>query len=196
MSEENKAIVRRYVEELDRRKGPAEELCAPNFTAHVPGSPAMDLLSFKEVIGGFYTAFPNLTHTIEDLVSEGDKVAMRATMNLARRRPERITLELSDSLFVVIQSPGGRAAVPMNGDEIELNRSEWPTKVKVQWDGREPSFERALEDGGKIVDRFELVSRDRLIVTREFEVGPMGKTTVRFAYDREGGDSRPPIHLR
>ena len=111
---------------------------------------------------------------------------MQATISAAQRRPERLTLELNDSLFVMTQSPGGRTVAPMNGEEVDIGRSNWPTKVKLQWDARTPRIERSFDEGGKVIDHFELVSRDRLIITREFEAG-RGKTELHFAYDRKDG---------
>lgn len=113
--------------------------------------------------------------------------AQRAMMRIALARPTRVTLELDDSTFVVTQSPGGRAAMPMDGEEVELGRTEWPTKVRVKWDDRMPRLERAFEGGGKVVDHFELVSRDRLLLTRRIEGGPGGDIEVRYAFDRTSG---------
>ena len=47
MSEENKRVVRRYFEELDRRKGTPVELCADRFMFYVAGFPPMDLEAMK-----------------------------------------------------------------------------------------------------------------------------------------------------
>lgn len=43
MSEENKRVVRRYFEELDRRRATPVDLCAAGFAFHVAGFPSMDL---------------------------------------------------------------------------------------------------------------------------------------------------------
>ena len=40
-TEENKALVRRFLELLERELRIPEELLAPGFTYHVPGSPPM-----------------------------------------------------------------------------------------------------------------------------------------------------------
>ncbi len=118
--------------------------------------------------------------------------AMRHTLAAARQRPDRITLELDDSTFAVAQSPGGRTSVPIMGDEVELNRTAWPVIAKVEWDDGRPRLEREFENGGRIVDSFELVSRTRLIVTRKVEGGPGGDLELRFVYGREdsAGESR------
>jgi hypothetical protein len=51
MSEENKRVVRRYFEELDRRKGTPVDLCADRFTFYVAGFPPMDLEATKQLYG-------------------------------------------------------------------------------------------------------------------------------------------------
>ena len=114
MSEENKAIVRRFMEEQDESKGQAEELYAPGFIAHVPGSPSIDLKALKEMAGGFYSAFPNLTHVVEDLVAEGDKVAIRATSTATHDGPlmdiSPSHKEVSSSGMVIFRIVDGKIA--------------------------------------------------------------------------------------
>ncbi len=81
MSEENKAIARRFLEGQDQRKGPPPaELCTPSYKAHIVGFPSMDLEGHIELAKGFYAAFPDLNHTIEDAVAEGDKTVIRFTL--------------------------------------------------------------------------------------------------------------------
>jgi hypothetical protein len=110
--------------------------------------------------------------------------AMEATMNLALSRPMRIELELTDSLFVVSHTPGTTVGLPMKGDEVEVDLAGWPTKATVKWDDRRPRVERVVDEGGRVVDRYELVAPDRLLVTRELEGGAGGEMELRFVYDR------------
>jgi predicted ester cyclase len=80
MSEENKALVRRLFEDEDRLEGNAPaELFAPGFTAHIAGSPPMDLDSFEQFLKMWYNVFSDWSHNVEDLVAEGDRVAVRVT---------------------------------------------------------------------------------------------------------------------
>ena len=80
MSEENKALVRRYMEAMDRQDQPAlRELVAPNFIMSMAGAPPMDFEGATQIIGMFYGAFPDITHHIDDIIAEGDKVAVRLT---------------------------------------------------------------------------------------------------------------------
>jgi len=53
-----------------------DELCASHFVVHFAGSD-LDLGQTKEAARTFYAAFPDLSHRIEDLIAEGDRVALR-----------------------------------------------------------------------------------------------------------------------
>lgn len=79
-TEENKAIVRRFFEEILNKgnMAVADELFAPNYRFHFPGAPEpTDSEGMKQTLTVFRTGFPDLHFTIEDLIAEGDKVAMR-----------------------------------------------------------------------------------------------------------------------
>lgn len=75
--EENKVLIRRSFEESDHRKTYPAELCAPGFTAHPPGSPPVDLEAWQKYVAMYYAAFSDLNVTIEQVVAEGDRVAVR-----------------------------------------------------------------------------------------------------------------------
>ena len=82
MSEENKAVVRRFWEVFNSHNLDGwDALSAPNFINHDPGlpTPHADLPTLKETIRYIQTAFPDLKASEEDLFSEGDKVAARVT---------------------------------------------------------------------------------------------------------------------
>jgi len=76
-AEENKAIVRRYIATLDLAT--LDELTAPNFVYHNPGNPEVRTHEERKqkVIIALRTAFPDLKLNIEDVIAEGDKVAVR-----------------------------------------------------------------------------------------------------------------------
>jgi steroid delta-isomerase-like uncharacterized protein len=76
MSAENKALARRYFEEADRGGTPVE-LCAPGFTAHFPGFPPMDLAAYDQFTAAFHAPFSDLRHPIEEVIGDGDRVAVR-----------------------------------------------------------------------------------------------------------------------
>ena len=77
--EENKAIIRRAVEE-GWNKGNLDvfdELVAIDAVHHDWKTHGLE--AFKQAISADMTAFPDLQMTIEDMIAEGDKVAVRYT---------------------------------------------------------------------------------------------------------------------
>jgi steroid delta-isomerase-like uncharacterized protein len=82
MSEENKALVRRYFEEI-WDKGNLDlidELFTTNFVRHGPTGTEGEvrgLEEFKGLVSMYRSAFPDLQVPIEDLVAEGDRVVSR-----------------------------------------------------------------------------------------------------------------------
>jgi steroid delta-isomerase-like uncharacterized protein len=76
--QQNKAVVRRLIEELNRGNlAIADELIGSTYVdqnaSPMPPGPA----SFKETIALFRTGFPDLRWTIEELVGEDDRVVLR-----------------------------------------------------------------------------------------------------------------------
>ena len=84
MSEEKKAVVRRYNELVEQywRTGDADafdEVVASDFVHHAPGLPP-DLKGMKQALPMFRAAFPDMRLTVEDMIAEGDKVVDRVTV--------------------------------------------------------------------------------------------------------------------
>ena len=77
--EENKALVHRAYELVNRRELDAFfELLAPEYVEHLPiGDKSLEQV--KQYAGTVFGAFPDIHFTIEDMVAEGDKVAVRVT---------------------------------------------------------------------------------------------------------------------
>lgn len=76
---ENKRLIERALQAWDEwDMQTVEALHADNLVSH--GSDADGLDDFKTLLADWYDAFPDLTHTIEDFVAEGDKVAFRFTV--------------------------------------------------------------------------------------------------------------------
>lgn len=86
-AEQNKTIAHRFWEAQDRQDACAlDRLLSADFLNHMPGSPGpVDREGFMQVYGMFYAAFPDLRHTIEDLIAEGDKVAVRLSVRGTHR---------------------------------------------------------------------------------------------------------------
>ena len=76
MSEENKAVMRRFYEEFVNagNLAVAEEIIAPDCQLHF-GSMFMGPEAFKQTRVMMYAGFPDLRWTIEEMIAEGDKVA-------------------------------------------------------------------------------------------------------------------------
>ena len=83
MSEDNKAIARRFYSELVNQGdlSLADKLVVEDFVDHNPPGPdiAPGREGLKQVFSTFRSAFPDMRMTIEDQVAEGDKVVSRAT---------------------------------------------------------------------------------------------------------------------
>ena len=83
MSEKSKALIQRFVEEAFNKGNVdvANEVYASTFVAHDPtipegqGSPEQ----VKQFVNTYLSAFPDGHTTVEDLISDGEKVAYRWT---------------------------------------------------------------------------------------------------------------------
>jgi predicted ester cyclase len=76
----NKALVARRFEELDRGNlGVFDEMFTPEYVLRFPGAEPLDLEETKKFYASLYAALPDLTHTIEEQIAEGDKVVTRWT---------------------------------------------------------------------------------------------------------------------
>jgi steroid delta-isomerase-like uncharacterized protein len=80
-AEENKAVLRREVEELYNHTGNldvVEEIFSPDYVSHEPASGEVrGIEGARQFAATFRKAFPDLENTIEDMVAEGEKVVMR-----------------------------------------------------------------------------------------------------------------------
>jgi predicted ester cyclase len=79
MSEENKAVVRRWPEEVqsEHKFEVMDEIFAPDIVNHDPprGLPSpQGLEGIREFFKGMISAFPDFKAVIQDQIAEGDKV--------------------------------------------------------------------------------------------------------------------------
>jgi len=78
-TEENKALVRRAFELMNRKELDAFfQLLDPAYVAHYPIGD-FPLEQAKQFETMYFAAFPDAIATIEDMVAEGDRVAIRVT---------------------------------------------------------------------------------------------------------------------
>jgi predicted ester cyclase len=82
MSEENKALVRKFFDLLVREGRAPEELMVPDFLYHVPGVPPLDIEAVNQRTSALAAAFSDISRTLEDMVAEGDKVAFRSSIEM------------------------------------------------------------------------------------------------------------------
>jgi steroid delta-isomerase-like uncharacterized protein len=76
--EENKAIVRRFIESYNKHNLDSfDEFLAPDFVDHTHQQQGLE--SLKEVFIEAYKGFPDLHETIEEIIAEGDEVWVRLT---------------------------------------------------------------------------------------------------------------------
>jgi predicted ester cyclase len=78
--DENKAIVRRWIETFNNPYTPQTEVdvLAPGYIAHAPGLPGpLDLEAWSQFTAAFVEAFPDFRLTVEDIFSGDDMVAAR-----------------------------------------------------------------------------------------------------------------------
>ena len=88
-TEQNKAVVRRFIEQLLNSMDNAlvDELFAPDYVNHlVPGGRE----GFKQFFPMLHSAFPDLKwdFSVERLIAEGDYVMVRATMHVTNAGKE------------------------------------------------------------------------------------------------------------
>jgi predicted ester cyclase len=126
MSEDNKALVRRFYDEIFTKKNAnaIDEICSPDFVDRnpMPGqSPGRQ--GMKDAFGGFLHAFPDMAVTIEEMIAERDLVAARFTVTgthqgeLMGAKPtgKKITVHGIDMMRIV----GGNVVEATHyGDEI------------------------------------------------------------------------------
>jgi steroid delta-isomerase-like uncharacterized protein len=80
-TEANKALVRRWFQAFNDRDLPAEGAArAADFAAHVPGGPGpLDGEGWEAFVATFFAGFPDFRLDLEDVLAEGDRVAVRWT---------------------------------------------------------------------------------------------------------------------
>ncbi len=82
-AEESKAIVRRFWSVWEEGNiDLVDELLAPDYINHTPASPDQPTgpEGVKGVVAMFRSAIPDLRVVVEDMIAEGDKVAVRYTL--------------------------------------------------------------------------------------------------------------------
>jgi steroid delta-isomerase-like uncharacterized protein len=120
--EENKAVIRRWIEAYNERDLEAEaDVLAPGYVAHVPGAPGPlgleGLEAWRQFTAPFTEAFPDLRLTVEDIMAEGEMVAARVAFHGTHR--------------------GAFQGIPPTGKEVAFSSMEYNRvvegKVEEHW---------------------------------------------------------------
>jgi steroid delta-isomerase-like uncharacterized protein len=81
-TEQNKQVVRRFIEEVQNEKNwdAFDELHQPDFVnlSAPPGMPN-DLAGGRMFLGAFLNAFPDSQFAVDDMIAEGDRVVTKKT---------------------------------------------------------------------------------------------------------------------
>jgi len=81
MSEQNKTLARRFYDEIlnGRRMDFADEILSPEYVDHSAAGPGLE--NFKQYFSMITSVFPDIKVTVEDLLADDDKVAVRLTVH-------------------------------------------------------------------------------------------------------------------
>lgn len=122
MSEDNKAVARRFYEEMinEGNVDLAEELFASDHVLHDPAMPeeVRGLEGIKQYVSMYISTYPDLNVVVEDQVAEGDKVVTRYTARGAHQGE-----------LMGIEPTGRRVEVP----GIQIQRFDEEGKIVEDW---------------------------------------------------------------
>ena len=89
VEEQNKEIVRNFIAAIDKNDfDKLKELSSDDFTLKAPGlAEPWGLDGIIQAIKAHYASFPDWKHTIEDIIAEGNKVAVMLVQNGTHKAP-------------------------------------------------------------------------------------------------------------
>ena len=81
VGEQNKALAKRYLAGVDSYDTKSfDDVMSADCRIYFPGSfEPISREQLKELVSGFYKAFGNINHKLEDMIAEGDRVLARTT---------------------------------------------------------------------------------------------------------------------
>ncbi len=83
-AEANKTLVRQLIDEADSGGGSLayiDKYLAPEYRLHLNGT-TMDLAGYRALAGSVFAAFSNVRHEIQQILAEGDLVAVVISLHL------------------------------------------------------------------------------------------------------------------
>lgn len=104
-AEESKSIVRRVIQEVFVRRSDAavDQLVSPAFTPHSWPNVQPGIASLKEAMKRVSAGLADTTMTVEDMIAEGDKVAVRLTAR-GRHAGEFMGMPPSDRSYEISET--------------------------------------------------------------------------------------------
>jgi len=119
-AEQNKAAARRFLEETDKGNlDVIDELVSPDAVDHNPfPGQAPGAEGVRQVFAMLKAAFPDMSQSIQDMVAEGDRVAIRSTLHGSHRGE-----------FLGIPATGKHVALP----GIDIIRFDEEGKMIEHW---------------------------------------------------------------
>ena len=180
-TEENKAIFRRYVEEVFNGENVqlADEIF-DRYLAHQPNGSTLERgpEDVKRFVGEFHEAFPNFQSTLEDQIAEGDKVVTRWRLRGTHQgefrgmAPTGMEMEIN-GIGIFRFSPEGKVVESWDSyDQLNLMRQSIEQELRMARDIQQaslpmevpepegwqiaPFYQPAQEVGGDFYDFFEL----------------------------------------
>jgi steroid delta-isomerase-like uncharacterized protein len=123
MSEQNKAAVRRLIEDHWNGKNAAHvsELFTPNTVLHTPDGALTGLEGAAFLLHAYATAFPDFQMTIDDMIAEGNQVVVRWTFTGTHQGP-LLSIPATGNRFNV---PGGIGIFRLNAGKVEEGYFAW-----------------------------------------------------------------------
>jgi steroid delta-isomerase-like uncharacterized protein len=129
--EANKALIRRFIEDVHNKGNFAlfNELFAPNYVNHSAPAKENGRAAREQAIRSYRAAAPDLRVTIDDMIAEGDKVALRWTTHGTERGPLHTPLGIAPATERPISIPGVNIFRIVNGQIAE----EWIVWDTLSW---------------------------------------------------------------
>jgi steroid delta-isomerase-like uncharacterized protein len=129
--EANKAVVRRFIEEVVNQQKFAQfnELFAPGYVNHSMPSGSNSREAREQSIKDFRTGSPDQRVAIDDMIAEGDRVALRWTTSGTERGPVKTPLGVAAPTDRPIFVPGINIYRIVDGKITE----EWMVWDTLSW---------------------------------------------------------------
>jgi len=149
-----------------------------NIPATAPGPEA-------EVVMDFYPIGRRMDTNRSNVVGRQEPAAMRQVVLMTSDRPDRLELALSAETFSIKYDDGDAWGVPTGGSRISVPGQLYETDYRIVWEeSGSPTLEAEVRGGGVLRDNFQVLSNNRLILTRQAVFSGEVWQPTRFVYTR------------